>query len=479
MLYELLSEYNRKGVIPMHMPGHKRNTAMLGRDLPYDIDITEIDGFDNLHDAHGILKVTADIASRLYGSKRTFPLVNGSTGGILAGVRSAVRYGDTVIIARNCHKSVYNAVELCGLQPVYLMPEGDRMSGICGSIRPEQVKKAVEEHPDTKLIIVTSPTYEGVISDIKSICEIAHRNKIPVLVDAAHGAHLGFSDFFPHGPVFCGADIVVTSLHKTLPALTQCALAHVHGDLIDENRLAAELAVFQTSSPSYVLLSSIDCCVRILSSDKTALFRTYAENIRTFDKSISRIGKLKIVCHGADTLNSHESFYDFDPGKIVISTRHTNLTGSGLAQLLRSKYRIELEMAYSDYAVAMTSICDGWDSFALLIGALLDINRDTKIVPHDEKHIWPHQLPRRVLTTAEAAELKGAQIPLSEAVGMMALEYIWAYPPGIPYIVPGEVIDGGMIGFIRQLSDTGVALKSTKGQLPEAVYCAEIPNTCL
>ncbi len=479
MLYDLLSEYDKKGVIPMHMPGHKRNTAMLGRALPYDIDISEIDGFDNLHDAHGVLKVTAELASRLYGSKRTFLLVNGSTGGILAGVRSSVRHGDTVIMARNCHKSVYNAVEISGLRPVYLMPERDRMSGICGSIRPEQVGRALDGNPQAKLIIITSPTYEGVVSDIKGICEIAHQKKIPVLVDAAHGAHFGFSSFFPSSAVACGADIVVTSLHKTLPALTQSSLAHVSGDLIDENRMASELAVFQTSSPSYVLLSSIDYCVRLLSNEKEALFEAYSKNIEAFDKSISRIGKIKILCHGADTLKNHESFYDFDPGKIVVSTRHTNLTGSALAQLLRSKYRIELEMSSSDYAVAMTSICDDWDAFALLLGALLDVNRDVQNVPYDDKHIWPQQLPPRLLTTAEAAELKGAYVPISEAAGLMALEYLWAYPPGIPYIVPGEAIDEGMIGFIHQLVDSGVFLKSTKGQMPSCLCCAKTSSTCI
>jgi arginine/lysine/ornithine decarboxylase len=479
MLYELLSEYNRKDIVPMHMPGHKRNTAMLGCDLPYGIDITEIEGFDNLHDAHGVLKVTADIAARLYGSRRAFPLVNGSTGGILAGVRSAVRYGDTIIVARNCHQSVYNAIELNGLRPVYLIPDIDESSGICGSIRPEQVEAALGGNPDAKLVIVTSPTYEGVVSDIKAICGIAHHHQIPVLVDAAHGAHFGFSDFFPPSPVSCGADIVVTSLHKTLPALTQCALLQVSGGLIDEDRLAQALAVFQTSSPSYVLLSSIDRCVRFLDCEKDTLFAAYEKNIRAFDKSVSKISKLKLLCHGADGGDKHEHFFGFDPGKIVVSTRHTNLTGFELAQTLRAKYRIEPEMASADHVLAMTSVCDSWDALTLLIGALLDADRDAKVVPCKDKPVCQRETPQMIMTAAEAAGVRGEYVPQEAATGRISLEYAWSYPPGIPYIVPGELVDAQVIALLRQIADSGVVVKSTKGRLPSEIFCAASSSTCL
>lgn len=479
MLYELLSEYDRKGVVPMHMPGHKRNTAMLGCDLPYDIDITEIDGFDNLHDAHGVLKMTADIAARLYGSKRAFPLVGGSTCGILAGVRSAVRYGGTVIMARNCHKAVYNAVELCGLNSVYLVPVIDESSGICGSITPEQVETAITENPGAQLVIITSPTYEGVVSDVEAICAIAHRQGIPVLVDAAHGAHFGFSDTIPKNPVACGADITVLSLHKTLPALTQCALLHLTGDMIDESKLAHELAVFQTSSPSYVLLSSIDRCVRLLTNEKEALFEAYTKNLSAFDKGISRIEKLKILCLGADSLAKHGRLFGFDPGKIVISTRQTNLSGYTLAQILRTKYRIELEMATADYALAMTSVCDGWDAFSLLIGALLDVNRDAQTALLGEAKADLPALPHKKMTATETAGLKGSFVPLDKAAGKIALEYVWAYPPGVPYLVPGELLDDEMIGYLRRISDRGTSIKSTQGRLMSEVYCADDTNTYL
>ena len=179
MLYDMLSDYNSSGMTPFHMPGHKRNAALLGDGLPYGLDITEIDGFDDLHDPHGVLRELSELTARLFGCRSAFPLVNGATGGILAAVRSAAGTGDTVVMARNCHKAVFNAVLLGRLKPVYLLPETDGPTGLCGSVTPEAVRKALEENPGAKLVVVTSPTYEGVVSDIEGICAQAHRRRVP------------------------------------------------------------------------------------------------------------------------------------------------------------------------------------------------------------------------------------------------------------------------------------------------------------
>lgn len=463
----------------MHMPGHKRNTKLLGNLLPYGIDITEIDGFDNLQDPRGVLKETADIASALYGSRRAFLLINGSTGGNLAAVRSAVRHGDTVIMARNCHASVYNAIEMNGLNPVYLMPELDEATGICGGICPKQVEKALGERPEAKLVIITSPTYEGVVSDIKRICDCAHGRGIPVLVDSAHGAHLGLSGFFPKDAVSCGADIVVMSLHKTLPALTQSALLHLSGTLIDEDRLAQCISMFQTSSPSYVLLSSIDQCVRLLSDGRETLFNAYACNLKAFDESIKNLRKMKVLCHGSDTLTDHRSFFDIDPGKIVISTQGTCFSGQSLAGLLRSQYGIEPEMGGIDAVIAMTSAFDSTGNFLKLSGALMDIDINAKISEKDTSRAFSYGLPKKALPAGRAAELKGMYIPPGEADGLISLEYIWAYPPGIPFLAPGEIINSGVIELICHMAESDIVLKSTKGRLPSEIFCADADAACL
>jgi arginine/lysine/ornithine decarboxylase len=235
-LYEIIKSYTSGTVYPMHMPGHKRNSVILGTGLPYDIDLTEIYGFDNLQNPEGILKETAELASKLYGSDRAFLSVNGSTGAVLSAIYACVKPDDKIIMARNCHKAVYNAIEITGARPVYVNPELDELSGVAGSIAPLTVDKVLEQNPDAKLVVISSPTYEGVISNIKDIAEAAHKRNIPLLVDAAHGAHLGFSPMFGASPVSEGADLVVMSLHKTMPALTGCALLHIGASLLTRFR---------------------------------------------------------------------------------------------------------------------------------------------------------------------------------------------------------------------------------------------------
>ena len=223
MLYDKLKK-NKK--IPFHMPGHKRNAKLLGDKLPYKLDITEIDSFDNLHNPEGIIKEIENKAKNIYNSGKSFILVNGSTVGILAGVSSSVNRGDTVLVARNCHKSVYNALELMGADIHFIYPGTDEY-GIFRPINTDVVKLKIDELKP-KLIIITSPTYEGVCSDVENICKLAHSFNIPVLLDAAHGAHM-----YELGSA---ADIVIMSLHKTLPALTQCAVAHINGDLVSSEK---------------------------------------------------------------------------------------------------------------------------------------------------------------------------------------------------------------------------------------------------
>ena len=474
MLFDKLSDYASQDNCPMHMPGHKRNTRMLGCKLPYSIDITEIDGFDNLHDASGILKETADIASALYGSKKSFLLVNGSTGGILAAVKASARRGSKIIMARNCHQSVYHAAELNCLQTVYMLPEPDSDTGIHGSITPRQVADALNSSPDAKLIVLTSPTYEGVISDIKSISAIAHDKGVPVLVDEAHGAHLGFSGAFPGEALKNGADIVITGLHKTLPALTQCALAHIGGDLVDEEWVARELAVFETSSPSYVLMASIDSCVRMLSQNKSKLFSRYEKNISRFDVMVKKLKQLKVLCHGDDLLINHHSFFGFDPGKLVISTKNTVLTGQDLAHLLRSRYRIEPEMACTDYVLAMTSVCNTAKQFEQLAEALTEIDGETEICTGRQTGPYENTLPKQKYPVCDALDFNGQFLPVNEAVGMISLEYIWAYPPGIPLIVPGEIITPCLTRQIKRYSSAQITLHSTWNRLPNLLYVKRI-----
>ena len=255
-LYDRLLQYQSSEMYPFHMPGHKRRKDDFAN--PFFIDITEIEGFDNLHHAEGILKDAQDRAAALYHSEETYFLVNGSTCGILAAVSACTARGGKILMARNCHKAAYHAAYLRGLDIEYLYPEKEDIFGINGGIHEDIVEKALEEFQDIQAVMITSPTYDGVVSNVEKIAQIVHRKGIPLIVDEAHGAHFGFHEYFPKSSVEMGADLVIHSLHKTLPSLTQTALLHVNGNRVDRECLRKFLDIYQTSSPSYVFMAGMD-----------------------------------------------------------------------------------------------------------------------------------------------------------------------------------------------------------------------------
>lgn len=457
-LTEKLTTYD-KTRIPMHMPGHKRRSDMLPYALPYSMDITEVEGFDNLHDMQGVLKETADLAAQLYGAVASFPLVGGSTCGILAAMHALSPAGGHVLLCRGSHKSVYNGVDLLGLTPHYLTAEAD-IHGVTGKINPADVEKALVAYPEISLVVITSPTYEGVVQDIDAIQEICHRFGAYLLVDSAHGAHFGFSEHFPENAVAQGADIVVMSLHKTMPCLTQTALLHVCSDNVDISKVSESLAIFETSSPSYVLLASIDECLRYTAEQASCFFPKLHQNLSAFYKKTAVLKNLSVL------------HYD-DESKIIISTKKTAISGADIAKQLRRTGRIETEMACADYVLAMTSICDDETSLTALADALIAI--DAHMLPNENTSpAYPAPLPEMRYTPTDARQKCGTLLSLPEAVGKTVLEYIWAYPPGIPLIVPGEIFSGELLQLFQRLAQTGVELKSTKGKIKEGKIFTEV-----
>ncbi|MBQ7379518.1 MAG: aminotransferase class V-fold PLP-dependent enzyme [Clostridia bacterium] len=447
---------------PFHMPGHKRNAALFDSSFPYDRDITEIVGSDNLHDMNGVILEECNRAARLWRAGRAHILVNGSTCGILAAIRAYAGHDRSVVVARNCHKSVYNGIELCRLRPTYIYPKTHSESGICASITPAEVDRALADAPDARLVILTSPTYEGVISDVAGIAEVAHARGALLLVDAAHGAHLGLGDFSAH-PVTLGADIVICSLHKTLPAPTQTALALVGKNCPDPAAFAAQLSVFETSSPSYILMEESSRCIRLMEQKGTALTEAWLSRLAAFEHAVSELAHLRLLFRG----NLSGCVFAYDPGKLVISTRSTNITGHALADLLRSEYAIEIEMAASDYVIAMTSLADTDEGFARLARALCEIDVRIEASASASTRTLP-QL-HTVYAPWQVADLDAVSIPTAQADGCVAAEYVWAYPPGIPLVVPGEMIDGQMLDAFTELQTHGTELHSTSSQLPDAL----------
>lgn len=445
MLYEKLSVYANGGVYPFHMPGHKRMGAS---GLPYEIDITEINGFDNLHEPQGCLRDLQDTAADLFGSRYAFALVNGSTVGILSAIRAMTKDGDRVLIARNSHMAVYHAAELCRLDVTYLMPEMIEGLGIFSSVSPESVEQALRANPGISLVVITSPTYEGIVSDIKSISAICHRYGAKLFVDEAHGAHFPFSDSFPQSAITCGADAAVISLHKTLPAMTQTALLLTDSKALSKE-LKRQLSVFETSSPSYVLLASIDRCLSFLKHSDEA-FDEYTERLSAFYKAA---GSLRHLSVPYDRLLNAENVFDFDAGKLNILCNGC-MSGKTLMDILRTDYRIELEMALGDRALAMTSVCDANEGFDRLLSALKEI--DGNCTSTDQMTAPPTcLLPQRSCTISEAVAANGSPRDIFQAKGRVSREYVRAYPPGIPLLVPGEVIDRNVLSQLKALETAG------------------------
>lgn len=460
-LLEYLENYTNTNALPMHMPGHKRNVSFAPylKKLYANCDLTEIYGMDDLHAPEGILKESITKAEKLWNSQHSFYILNGSTGGILAGIRACTSYRDSILVARNCHKSVYNAVELLGLDPIYILPNILEDFPIYGSINPKDVYNALRKNKDIKLVVLTSPTYEGIISNVEEITEIAHSFGVPVLVDEAHGAHLDLSLHFTNGAVKSGADITVQSLHKTLPSLTQTAILHLNSDIITPHQLQRQLSIFQTSSPSYLLMSSIDSCIELISKHKE-LFDNWNKNLEFFKKEISKLKNLKILNYNTNPKISREIFA-LDNSKIVISTATTDINGNILMDILRTKYNIELEMCSGDYAIAMTSMADTKDSLKKLAKALIEIDKELYSFQRRPIIISISNLPPRKMTVLNAVNNDYKTISILDSKNLISMEYVWVYPPGIPLITPGEIITDEIITAISTAIDNEMNLQKS------------------
>ncbi|MGF7017951.1 arginine decarboxylase [Lachnospiraceae bacterium PF1-21] len=453
---ECLQSYTSTDFYPFHMPGHKRNLRMLGSELPYSLDITEIDGFDDLHHASGLLKEAQERAGAVFGAEESHFLVNGSTGGILSAIKGIADLGDTILVARNCHKSVYNGLEMFGIKAVFLYPRIDQETGICQGISPAAVREALNAHPECKGLVITSPTYEGVVSQVREIADILHQRQLPLIVDEAHGAHFGFHKDFPASSNVSGADIVIHSLHKTLPALTGTGLLHMNGEIVDKKKVARMLTKLQTSSPSYLLMASIDECVSFLQERGPEEFARYTRELQELRSELRQLKRLKLV-EGPG----------YELSKIVISTRETSLTGTQLMAYLRREHHLELEMASGDYVVAMTSVCDCKEGFLRLLKGLLQMDERLS-EKSGERENFGTPVTRVKYSISETVKKKRKNVIIEEAAGMIAAEYIYLYPPGVPLLIPGEEITQTMIQVILKYRADGLevqGLTDTRGDL--------------
>ena len=462
-LYNKLALYADSDFYPMHMPGHKRNPDLLSMQDPCLFDITEIEGFDNLHQPEGVLLDLEKRISSLYGSGAAFPLVNGSTAGILAAISAACHRGDRILVARNAHKSVYNAIMLTGLEPVYYYPRLIGDSSIFGGISPAEIEELLINKPGIKAVVVTSPTYEGIVSDIKKIAEIVHKYNAFLIVDEAHGAHFGFHNKFPESAVKLGADLVIQSLHKTLPSLTQTAILHSNNELLN-GRVRKYLACYQSSSPSYILLASIDRCISLLEDKGEELFASLYEKLVHFYNLTSDLTAISLL---DDNIIGKDAVFDRDISRLVVCAGKTDLDGHQLQDILRSRHHIEMEMAAIDYALAISTVADTEEGFLRMSAALHDIDKNCGLAKAGARKKTAELRglirPEQILLPCEAAEHRIELIHMDEAAGRVCAASIGLYPPGIPLIVPGEQFDDDLIDYIRQMQQTGISITGLAG----------------
>lgn len=453
-LYDKLIEYNKSDYYGFHMPGHKRNEKMFGTRLPYGIDITEINGFDDLHHAETLIKDQEERAAHLYKAEETHFLVNGSTVGILSAILGVTNRGDKILVARNCHKSVYNAMELNGLRPIYIYPEYEKDLQINGEVSGEKIEILLNENPDIKAVMIVSPTYDGVLSDVEKIAQIVHKRGIPLIVDEAHGAHFGFHPYFPENSNVKGADIVIHSVHKTLPSLTQTALIHINGEIVDREKVRKYLHMLQSSSPSYILMASIDRCMELLESEGDTLFELYAQRIDVLRTELQGLKHLEIL-----------QTEQFDRSKFLISVKKTGITSKKLADILLHTYHLQMEMTGGTYVLAMTALGDTKEGFERLKRALFEI--DQSLSDEKQEDHLPVELPKLPLVcTNEEIERKkcgNEELILWKAsIGRISTEYAYVYPPGIPLIVPGEQITQEAIQVLALYAELGFSVEGIK-----------------
>lgn len=490
-LLERLTEYAGSDAYPFHMPGHKRREIPDGIPGgfpdPYGIDITEIDGFDNLHHAEGILKDAMETVAAIYGADRSWYLVNGSTCGILSAVFAATENGGKILTARNCHKAVYHAICLNRLEAEYLYPEEITEFRINGGIRAEDVRKALEKDAMrcagnsgdvrgkiTKIqaVLITSPTYEGVVSDIRAIADAAHEYGIPLIVDEAHGAHLEYADqchSFPKSALEYGADIVIQSLHKTLPCFTQTAILHVKGKLVDQDRISRYLSMFQTSSPSYLFMAGMERCIRYMDGDGRNEMIRYEKRLERFMERMEGLQVLEVL--DREICGKYRTVAGWDPSKIVVSTmRAEDFHGEELAETLRRKYHLEIEMTAPEYVIAMTSLMDTEEGFERLGTALLEIDgvlrrrmesgrkeKAASETPEGLESKLSH--PVRRILICEAMDADTERTAFQDTVGKVSAEFVYLYPPGIPIIAPGEVFTDAIVEKIMAYKAAGLLVQ--------------------
>ncbi|WP_276355876.1 aminotransferase class I/II-fold pyridoxal phosphate-dependent enzyme [Cohnella caldifontis] len=462
-LFDALRRHAERKPVQFHIPGHKGGAGMdpefrdfIGENA-LSIDLINIAPLDDLHQPVGVILEAQKLAADAFGADATFFSVQGTSSAIMAMILSVCGTGDKIIVPRNVHKSVLSAIIFAGARPVFLSPVRDHNLGIDHGITTRSVRRALERHPDAAAVLVINPTYYGICANLKEIVDLVHEYDIPVLVDEAHGALIHFSDQLPISAMQAGADMAATSVHKLGGSMTQSSVLNVKAGLINIQRVQTILSLLTTTSTSYPLLASLDAARRQLAlRGKELAERT----VRLAQRTRARINEIpRLYCFGEEILGD-EATYDYDPTKLTIHVRHLGITGYDAENWLRDRYRIEVELSDMYNILCLVTPGDDGEALDLLVEALRQLSAEHQDASEiREIAVEIPDIPHLSLTPRDAFYGETEWVPFRESAGRIIAEFIYVYPPGIPILLPGEVISQENIDYIINHVEVGLPVK--------------------
>lgn len=466
-VFDGLKSLMEENSISFHMPGHKGKNTLIewGKYIPY-IDTTEVEGMDNLLEPRGIIKESQELAAKVYGAKTTIYGVNGSTGSIYIALSAITKPGDKVLIQRNCHKAVYNAMILNRLNPIYIYPNYNEEHNVLTGLDPDEIEEILLDNQDIKAVVMTYPNYYGVCSDIEKIVEVVHKYNKILMVDEAHGPHMSFSDKMPISALKAGADIVIHSTHKTLPSFTQTSMIHVGTDRVDLNKLRDRFALYTTTSPSYLFTLSNELAAAYMDGEGRERLDW---SINKVNEVIQRLQKIdRVFVFTGD--NFDPTIHAKDNTKILFKI--DGIKGSKVKKLLRTKHNIRLEMSDYYYGLILTSLMNDEEDYEKLLLAIEEIARTA---PYEEINSVSIKMPTPhvVMNIAAAYYGKKELVDLEAAIGRISAASVIPYPPGIPLIVPGEMITRELYDHIIMTMENGLEIVGLMGYNKDKIVVVE------
>lgn len=441
-IYKKLKTLSNKNIYPFHMPGHKRNKKILEDFSKFlNLDYTEIDETDNMHNPKTIIKKSKKILANTFYARDSYFLVNGSTSGILAAIMTCLLPNEQILVAKNCHISVYNGIILSGALPIYIQPT-IKYNIPCG-ISEKSIENTIKKYPNIKAFIITSPTYEGFVSPIENIAKILHKKNIILIVDEAHGAHFNFSKNFPKSAIKCGADIVIQSFHKTLPSFTQCGVLHLNSKLVNKNRLEKCLSMLQTTSPSYIFMMSIEYAVNFCKSN-IKQFNKYTMILKDIREELTNLQNLKLI---NINMLKNSNIVDIDISRFTFLI-NSNINGAYINNIFR-KNNIQLEMYSNNHIIALSTICDDYKSLLRFKNILFKIDKKISYKKINYLNKIENNIIIPTLPPRKAFYMKKRLLNIDLCLNKISGEFVTPYPPGIPILTPGQKINSSIIKIIK------------------------------